>query len=150
MGRADQGVGGQSGGSPFIHGLHQAEIQDLDNVADPAAPREQYVGRLNIPMDQTDTMGFRQRTANLAQDMDGPTLRLGAKLPNELIEVNTAQILHCVVKKALGSAPVIINGDGIGMSQLAGDLNFMFETCGCSFVGHFGAEEFDRDGAAQQ
>ena len=80
-----------AGPKPFggsIHGFDKTEINYLDDVAQSAAPGEDDVGRLDVAVDETDAMGFGERAADLAQDIDDPALRLGAELPDQLVEVS--------------------------------------------------------------
>ena len=101
-------------------------------------------------MNQAHAVRFRQRAADLEQDMDDAALGLRAELPHELVEVDAAQVLHRVIEQPVGRASVVIDRDGVGVGKLAGDLDFVLEARDVRLVGHVRAQQLDGHRAAQQ
>ena len=148
--RADDGIGLRAVRRPRAHRLHQPEVEDLHQVADTAPAGEDDVGGFDVAVDQADAMGLGERAADLAQDVDDAALGLGAELAHQLVEVDAAQVFHGEIEQALRGAAVVIDGDGVGMGELAGHLDLVLEAGGVGLVGQVGAEQLDGDRAAQQ
>ena len=73
-------------------------------------------------------MGLPQRPAGLQLYVDCAGLGKWSAGFNDIDQVGTFQILHGVVKRAVGCKTVILNPDGIGMRQAAGQANFSLKT----------------------
>ena len=78
-------------------------------------------------MDQGRLVGFGQRAANLPQDVDNPLLGLRAITFDQRLQCQAVEQLHRVIKHPFGGAAKVIDGDRIGMVQLAGQLHLALE-----------------------
>jgi hypothetical protein len=145
----DRAGGRQAGATLRVHRPGQAEIEDLDEVGHAAASVQQDVGRLDVAVDQADGMGLGQRAADLDQDVDDPALGLGAVALDEGLEVEPVEVLHRVIEDPLGRAAVIVDGDGVGVVEPAGQLHLALEAGDGEVVGLLGAEQLDGGGAAE-
>ena len=56
--------------------LHEAEVEHLRHVRDASLAREHDVARLDVPVDQTDVVGFVERERGIAEDAHDPLDRL--------------------------------------------------------------------------
>src|SRR5439155_9984793 len=107
--------------------LGESEVQDLDDIKLPAAPVQDHVGRFDVAMDEANTVRFGQGPANLAQDGNHPAFGLWTELLSKLVEADAVQEFHRIIKYALGRAAVVVNRDGVGMGQMAGQLHLALE-----------------------
>ena len=72
-------------------------------------------------------MRFVQRAADLIEDGNDAARRLRAVLADELLEVDAVEVLHRVVEHAVRRAAVVVDGHGVRVAQLRGDLHFALE-----------------------
>ena len=107
--------------------LHQAEVQNLDEVVDAAATGENQVGRLDVAVNQPAGMGFGQRAAQLPQQVHHAPLGQGAVFTHQVVEGDPFQVFHRVIKDALGRAAIVVHGNRVRMVQLAGELHLALE-----------------------
>ena len=94
------------------HRLDETEIDHLRDVWHPAAPAQGAVGRLDVAMNKPNVVRFRERPADLFQDVDDPPRVLSAVLAHEHLEVHPLlEVLHGVVEDAGRGAPVVEDRD---------------------------------------
>src|SRR5258708_34315032 len=82
--------------------------------------------------------------------MNDTSFWLGSEFSPQLVQIDSAEELHGIIKQPLGCSPIIINCHGIWVSELAGNLDFVLETRGGLFISEIGAEQFDRHRSSQQ
>src|SRR5258708_169907 len=82
--------------------------------------------------------------------MNNASFGLGSKSAAQLVQIDSAEELHGIIKKTLRCSPIVINCHGIWMSELAGHLHFVLETRGGLFICEVGAEQFDSHRSSQQ
>ena len=98
--------------------LHETEVDDLGDVEPAAALAQQDVGGLHVAVDEARAVGFAQRLAHLAQHVDDTARRHGPVAPDQLLEVDTVEVLHGVVEEAVWRPAVVVDRDGVRRSQL--------------------------------
>src|SRR5690606_17834935 len=59
-------------------------------------------------------------------------------------------VLHRIVEQPLWSPPKVVNGNGVGVTQLTGQLHFAFEAANCFSVRPFWIEQLDGRGTSQE
>ena len=74
-------------------------------------------------MNQSQRVRLGQRIADLREDMDHPAFGQRPKTLHQVVQVQAAQIFHGIVKNAAGRVAVIINLNGVGMRELAGQAD---------------------------
>ena len=74
-----------------------------------------------------DGVGLGQRAASLLQNFDHAALGLRPVPLDQVLQVDPFEVFHRVVKNPLGRAAVIVDGDGIGVVQPAGQFHFALE-----------------------
>ena len=90
---------------------------------------QEDVGRLDIPVDDAIRVGHFQRTQQLAhdaQDFPGVEVVAGVEIGLQLLAMH---VLHDDIGKVLFLA-VVIDGDDVGMIELAGGLGLDQEAAG--------------------
>ena len=141
----------RSASLPSSRFLHQAEVEQLDHIEDAAALAGDDVARLDVAVEQADPVGFLQGTADLAQEMDGPSGRQGTVARDQLVQVLAGQVFHDVVKGAVVGMAVVVNLDGVPVRQRRHRLHLALEAMQVGRVaGLLRADQLDGAGAAQQ
>jgi hypothetical protein len=109
--------------------FHETEVHDFCHVGR-AAPlgHQDDVGRLDIAVNQANAVCLRERRGHLPQNVDDAGGELRAVESHEILEVQTFQVLHCVVKHSVRCPTVIEDRHRIGMGQPTGELYFTFES----------------------
>ena len=107
--------------------LDQPEIEHLHHVGQTAVLTQDGVGRLDVAMDQPGVVRLAQSPANLLQDVDHPARWLRSVTLHELLEGEAGEQLHRVIKSAVRGAPVVVDGDGVGVIQTRRELHFALE-----------------------
>ena len=79
------------------------------------------VGRLQVAVDDPQRVRLAQRAADLLGDVDHALLRQRAVLLHRLRERPAVQELHRDEEDPVLGAPVIVQGDRVGMGELGGD-----------------------------
>ena len=111
----------------LINRLDQSEVEDLDDIGQASSTIQHDIGRLDVTVHQSFAVSFVERTTDLQQQMDHSGLRLWSCLIHEGFQIDAIKEFHGVVEHTFRSASVIIDGNGVGIIQLAGDLHFTFE-----------------------
>ena len=88
-------------------------------------------------------MCFKQRTANLSQDRDHAAFRLRSIIVHERLQIDAVQVLHGIIEISFRSTTIVVNGNRIGMIQLAGDLHLTFESGDTFIVDLVDIQHFD-------
>ena len=125
----------------------QAEVEQLHDVTLAPLRAQHDVGRLDVAMDQADGMGFGQRSANHRQDPHHSACRLRAVDRDDPLQGRAVEELHRVVEDAVVGSPVVEDGDGVGVGQTRGQLDFALETTEVDLAGPIGPQQLDRRGA---
>ena len=107
--------------------LDQAEVEQLHDVTLAALRAQHDVGRLDVAMDQADGVGFGQRSADHRQDPHHSACRLRAVDRDDPLQGRAVEQLHRVVEDAVVGSPVVEDGDGVGVGQTRGQLDFALE-----------------------
>ena len=105
----------------------QSEIEDLQRVGHAAAFAEEEISGLDVPMNQTDPMGFPQRFSRLPEQVDDPGFGLGTMMVDQILESEPLEQLHGVIEDPVGRVAVVEDLDGVGVRQPAGQLHLVFE-----------------------
>ena len=149
--RAERDAGGGQFNLAFFDArLGETEVEHLDKIRHAAALRQEHVGRLDVAMHQTDGVRLGERAADLPQDGNHPAFRLRAVLFHQPVEGQAVEIFHRVIENAFGRAAVIVEGDGVGMGQLAGHLHLPLKSRGAGLVHFFRLQQFHRHRPAHQ
>jgi hypothetical protein len=130
--------------------LHQAEVQHLHHVVEPAALAQHHVRGLHVAVHEPDTVGLGQGGADLLQEVHDPCLRLRTLVLDQAVQRDPGQVLHRVIEDALFRAPVIVDGDRVGMAQRARELHLALEAGQRFRARDLGADELDRRGPPQE
>ena len=69
---------------------------------------------------------------------------------HQIFERNPVEVFHRIVKDAVGRAAEIEDGDGVGVSEAAGVLHFLFEAAYRVLARAFFGQELDRRRAPQK
>ena len=104
-----------------VEELHQAEVEHLDEVVIVVLPQEHDVGRLQVAVDDPQRMRLSQRAADLLRHVDDALLRERALLLHRLRQRAAVEELHGDEEDAVLGAPVVVEGDGVGVRQPGGD-----------------------------
>ncbi len=98
-------------------------------VHDPGVPVlvDHDVLRLEVPVDDPQTMGLGQSLAELLGDRDGPAYAERARLADEPLQVLARNILHGDEGRALGPAQVEHPAD-VAVTDLPGEFQLVRET----------------------
>lgn len=95
-------------------------------------------------MDELAVVGFFKALEDLFKELSGVGHREGAVDFEPVAEVHPLQVFHDHIEEACRGAPVVIEGDGMGVGQAAGVEDFTAEALDFGGVGgDFGEEEFD-------
>ena len=94
-------------------------------------------------------MGFEQRAAKLVEDFCNPAFRLRTISIDEVLEIDPIEVLHRIVKNSLGGPSIIVDGDGVWIVEIAGDLDFLFEAVDGCLIDSLDIQELDRTLPAQ-
>ena len=111
-------------------GLHQPEVEHLDEVVLPADASEVDIGGLDVPMHEPRVVGFLQRIADLAKDVDHA--RRGERpIPaHQRVEIDPFQQLHHQVVPAVLRHPEVVELDRVGRLEIGRRLRFAPEARG--------------------
>ena len=85
------------------------------------------IARFDIAVDESVFVGFAECPADLPQNVDDAFGRLRAVPTDEIFETQPGQVFHHIVKGAIFRDAVIVDLDGVRVSQLGGGLHFAFE-----------------------
>ena len=75
--------------------------------------------------------------------MNNPCRRLGAVTRNQFLQIQTVQILHGIIKESFRSVTVVIDLNGVGVRQLACQLDFALKSLQRKIIGLFWSQQFD-------
>jgi hypothetical protein len=81
--------------------------------------------------------------------MDDPPRALRPVLAHQGLERDPLEILHCIIKNAVGGPTVIVNGNGVGVGEAARELHLALEPRDALLAGLVGGQQLDRRGAAE-
>src|SRR5262249_19938354 len=107
--------------------LHEPEVEDLRDVTDRAARAEDDVRRLDVAVDEPDSVSLRERIHDLSQDVDRPGRRHRPVTLDERLQVETVAERHRVGKDPVRGPAVVEDGHGVRMSELGGELHLALE-----------------------
>ena len=142
------GVGvGRARVRPAVQVLDEPKVEDLDEVGLQVPLAQEEIRRLDVAMDEPQLVGLPQRATRLGQEMDHATRRLRPVDLDEFLQVEPLEVLHRIVEGAVGGPAVVVNHDGVRMSQAGGELRFPLEPLQALAAG--AGEELDRRGTAQ-
>ena len=101
-------------------------------------------------MDQASAVGLGERSAHLAQQVGGARRGQRAIALHQVGQGQALEEFHGVVQGAAGSLAEIVDGDGVGMAQRAGELHFPLEAGGPFLRRGLGLEHLDRHRPLEQ
>ena len=100
-----------------IETLDQPEVDDFRHVRLTAPHRQNDVGRLDVAMDDPKAVRFRERAADLSQDVNDAPRRQSAVASNQLLEIDAVEELHRVVEDAVRCPSIVVNRYGIRVRE---------------------------------
>jgi len=107
--------------------LDQPEVQHLDKIHFPSIPADEDVRRLDVPVDETHFMGFGQRMADLAQDVNGPLRGNRPELLNQRLRIEAVQELHDIKKGSVRGDAEVVQSDCVRRAHGRRRLRLAFE-----------------------
>ena len=108
-------------------GLHEPEVEHFHVVHLPSVPAGVHVGGFDVSVDQVVLVRFRQRVADLLQEVDGALGGDGAEARHERVQVVPVQELHDVVEGRVFGDSEIEQLNGVRRAHRRGGLRFAFE-----------------------
>ena len=124
--------------------LDQTEVEQLDDVTLAALRAQHDVGGLDVAMDQADGVGLGQRAADHRQDPHHSACRLRAVDRDDPLQGRAVEKLHRVVEDAVVGSSVVEDGDGVGVGEPRGQLDFALEATQVELAGPIGPQQLDR------
>ena len=97
-------------------------------------------------MDQADGMSLAQRAADHRQDPHHSACWLRAVDGNDPLDGRAVEKLHRVVEDAVVGSPVVEDGDGVGVGETRGQLDFALEPTQVDLASPIGPQQLDRRG----
>ena len=154
--RAGEVDGGEAGlRCGVVDGLHDAEVEQLDDVDLVGGAADEQVRRLDVAVEQPRVVGLGERRAGLDQQLDHAGGGLRAVARDQRLEVESVEQLHHVVEHAeLGDA-VVVDRDGVARPHRRQGLGLAAEPLvdlvdGARVVHRLGPDQLDRGGAREQ
>ena len=134
------------------HGFaDEAEVEDLDDVVDPASLGGEDVRGFDVAMDEPLGVRFAQGGAGLMEVMNRAVGRENAILADELVEAHAREQFHSIVKGAVVALAVVVDGDDVPVGEGGGGADLAFKSCEDGLVTRLvGADEFDSAGAFEK
>ncbi len=123
---------------------NQAEIQNFHAIRDTPSIEKKHVRRFDVAMDQSQSMRLGKRIADLLQNVDHSALALRTVPFDQLVEVQPAQELHGIVENSFRCVTVVVDLNGVGMSELTRQTNLPFESLLCLRVRSIGEKQLHR------
>ncbi len=115
-----RGHGARAGVGEVVDRLGHPEVEHLDGFAVVVAHQKDILG-LEIAVDQPQAVGLGQAVAALLQDRPHPRQLHGLALLDHRRQIGAHQVLHGDVAQPVVGVPVIVQGDRVGVRQMAGE-----------------------------
>jgi hypothetical protein len=114
----------------------------------PPLRAEHDIGGLDVAMDQANGMRFGQRSARHRQDAQHSACGLRPADGDYPLQVRAVEQLHRIVEDAVVGSAVVEDGDGIGVRQARGQLDFPLEATQLKLAGPIESQQFERRGSS--
>jgi hypothetical protein len=88
-------------------------------------------------------MRFGEGPAHLNEDRHHAAGRLRTVEPHEVLEIDAIEVFHRVVEDAVGRASVVVDGYGVRMTQLRGQLHLPLEPHEIQLTGPVRRQQLD-------
>jgi hypothetical protein len=124
--------------------LHEAEVEQLHDVALAALRAEHDVRRLDVAVDEADRVRFGQRSARHRQDADDARGRLCSADRDDALERRAVEELHRVLEDAVVRSAVVEDRDRVRVREARRQLHLSLEAEEARLAGVIRAEELER------
>ena len=108
--------------------LRNPEVENLHEVVILTIPAQENVCRLDVAMHEAAPLCFRQRMADLSNDMDDPFGGNRAEAPDQSVGIDAIEQFHHVIERAFLSDAEVEQRHRVWRSKLCDDLRFPFES----------------------
>ena len=131
--------------------LHQAEVEQLGHVVDPAAGAHHDVPRLDVPMDQAGIVRLPEGVTDLPQQVHRPPRRERAVPADHVLQGQPRQVFHDVVERPVLGVTVVVDLHRIRVRQPGRRLDFPLEAIEAPGIADpLGPDELDRARPAEE